>query len=169
MQPNTEVRVQESPDSLVPDMIAPEGLQIAECYLKHGGDSKLVALELELPAAQVDLQLKKPEVKGYISRIFNEAGFRNKSRMFGLLDQIVNMKLEEMADTGLGTTMDIMDVLKTYQTMQINTMKMEMDLLKAQKENAPVSQTNIQVNQNLPGSSDPAYMDVLNLLTGGKK
>ena len=169
MQPQTEVSVQENTDSLVPDMIAPEGLQIAESYLKHGGDSKLVALELELPKAQIDLQLKKPEVKGYISRVFNEAGFRNKNRMFGLLDQIVNMKLDEMADTGLGTTMDIMDVLKTYQTMQMNTMKMELELIKAQKDNAPVSQTNIQVNQNLPGSSDPAYMDVLNLLTKGSR
>ena len=125
MNDKNEVTATTSTDLLVPDMIAPEGLEIAESYLKNSGDSRLVCQELGLPAEVVEKQLKNPEVSGYISRIFGESGFRNKHRIFGLLDQVINLKLDEMQETGLGTTMDIVDLLKTAHTMKMQELKME--------------------------------------------
>jgi hypothetical protein len=156
-------------DLLVPDIIAPEGMTVAESYLANGGDSRKVCIELDLPASVVEKQLKKPEVSGYINRMFSETGFRNRNRLFGLLDQVINIKLEEMEETGLGSTMDIMDILKASHTMKMQELKMEAELVKASVAAAPTNQTNIQVNNSIPGSNDPAYMNVLDLLTAGKK
>ena len=166
----TELTTVPQTDLLLPEIISPEGLSVAECYIENGGDSSKVALLLDIPKAEIDRQLRNPEVKGYIARIFSETGFRNKNRLFGLLDQVINLKLEEMADTGLGSTQDIMDILKTSHNMKIQEMKMEAEILKAQtaaKAPAIAAQTNVQIN-NLPGSSDPGYMNVLDLLTKGK-
>lgn len=156
-------------DLLLPDIISPEGLDVAECYIANGGDSRVVAHELSIPKEEVDRQLKNPEVKAYINRIFSETGFRNKHRLFGVLDQVINLKLEEMQETGLGSSQDIMDIMKAAHNMKIQEMKMEAELIKAQTAAKPVAgnQTNVQIN-NMPGASDPGYMNVLDLLTKGK-
>ena len=151
-------------DLLVPDIISPEGLEVAECYLAHGGDSKKVAAELNMPIEVVDSQLKKKEVSTYVNRMFSETGFRNKHRIFGLLDQIINLKIDEMGETGLGTSMDIMDVLKVAHKMKMDELKIEAEIAKNTQAAAPTTQTNVQIN-NLPGSEDQGYMNVLDLLT----
>lgn len=150
-------------DKLLPDIIQPEGLQVAEKYLELGGDSKAVALELSLPVVEVEKQLKNNEVKAYINRQFNEVGFRNKFRLFGLMDQLINMKIEEMQETDCGTSMDIMDVLKLAHKMKMDEMKMETEMIKAQNS-TPGKQVNVQVNNGIAGGDDPAYMSLLNTL-----
>lgn len=156
-------------DKLLPDIIAPEGLEIAEAYLASGGDSREVSKLLGLPAEEVDKQLKKPEVKGYIDRIFNESGFRNRDRLFGVMDQLVNMKLDEVQETGVGTSLDIVDLLKAMHKMKVDEHKMRMDELKMSQSNSgPTNQTNIQNNFEMPGGGDPAYMNLLDKLAGGK-
>lgn len=157
-----------NPDLLMPDIISPEGLEVAECYLANGGDSKKTAVELGLPLETIDAQLKKKEVTSYINRMFTETGFRNKHRLFGVLDQLINLKIDEMSETGLGTSMDIMDLLAKAHSMKMAEMKMEAELAKVKVAAAPTTQTNIQVNNQLPGSSDSGYMNVLDLLTKGK-
>ncbi|AUG85026.1 terminase small subunit [Vibrio phage Ceto] len=153
-------------DKLLPDIIQPEGLQVAETYLMLGGDSKRTAAELNLPIAEVDAQLKNREVKAYIDRQFNEQGFRNRHRIFGVMDQLINMKLEEIQETGVGTSADILDVMKTYHKMHMDMMKMEAEKAKAQGTPAPTSQTNIQNNINIPGGEDENYMALINKLVG---
>lgn len=152
-------------DLLTPELIAPEGLEVAESYLSNAGDSRKVAQELDLPMEVVEKQLKTPEVKGYVNRMFNEVGFRNRFRVFGLLDQLVNMKLDEMQETGLGTSMDIVELLKTVHNMKMQELKMEAELTKASQTSAPTTQTNVQINNTIPGSDDPGYMNVLEMLT----
>ena len=150
-------------DKLLPDIIQPEGLEVAEAYLELGGDSKAVAVRLGLPAVEVEKQLKTDEVKSYINRQFNEVGFRNKFRTFGLMDQIINMKIAEMEETGVGSAMDIMDILKVQHKMQMDVMKAEADLVKAQNT-TPGKQVNVQVNNGMAGSDDSNYMQLLNTL-----
>lgn len=154
-------------DKLLPDIIQPEGLQIAETYLMCNGDSKRAAQELSLPIEQVDAQLKNREVKAYIDRQFNEHGFRNRHRMFGVMDQLINMKLEEIQETGVGTSADILDVMKAYHKMHMDMMKMETEKAKAAAAaGGPTNQTNIQNNINMPGGDDENYMALINKLVG---
>lgn len=154
-------------DKLLPDIIQPEGLQVAETYLMLGGDSKRTASELNLPVAEVEAQLKKNEVRTYINRQFHEQGFRNKFRIFGVMDQLLNMKLEEIQDTQVGTSVDIVDLIKVMHKMKMDEMKMEAELLKAQSATSgPTNQTNIQNNINMPGGDDENYMALINKLVG---
>lgn len=154
-------------DKLLPDVIQPEGLEIAEAYLMLGGDSKRVSQELDLPVATIEANLKKNEVRTYINRAFNEQGFRNKFRIFGVMDQLLNMKLDEVQETGVGTSVDIVDLVKVMHKMKMDETKAEIDLLKAQAAaGTPTTQTNIQNNINIPGGEDENYMALVNKLMG---
>lgn len=158
-----------SNDKLLPDIIAPESLQIAEAYLTCGGDTKLVAREMNLPVAEVDAQLKKREVKEYVNRIFYEQGFRNRHRIFGVLDQLMNMKLEEIQETGVGTSLDAVELIKVIHKMKMDEMKAETELLKAKGGAQGITQqTNIQNNFNGPGGDDENYMALMARLAGKK-
>lgn len=156
-------------DKLLPDVIAPEGLQIAEAYLMLQGDSKKVAHELSLPIDVVDAQLKNPDVKGYINRQYNEMGFRNKFKVDAILDHVINKKLEEMEDTELGSSYDIMDILKMQQKMQNDRMKLEIEMLKLKggNSNVPTNQTNVQNNFNLGDPEDEGYQKLMGVLLKG--
>lgn len=154
-------------DKLLPDIIQPEGLQIAETYLMLGGDSKRVSQELGMSIAEVDAQLKKKEVSSYIDRQFNEVGFNNKHRLHGVMDQLINLKLEEIEETGVGTSLDIAELLKLKHKMKMDEIKAQADLLKAGGANTPTSQTNIQNNISMPGAGDENYMALLGKLAGG--
>lgn len=153
-------------DKLLPDIIQPEGLQIAETYLMLGGNSKRVSTELGIPISEVDAQLKKNEVRTFINRQFNESGFRNKHRIFGVMDQLLNMKLEEIQDTEVGTSVDIVDLIKVMHKMKMDEMKMEAEIEKAKMANAPTKQTNVQINNGVTGGSDENYMKLLQTLAG---
>jgi hypothetical protein len=156
-------------DKLLPDTIPPEGLRVAEAYLACGGDSKAAASELGMPISVIDAQLKKGEVKAYINRAYNESGFRNKFRIGAILDSIINMKLDEMQETELGSSMDIMDILKIAHKMKMDEAKAEIELEKVRAANqGPVSQTNIQNNIGVGDPSDAGYQALLSKLTGGK-
>lgn len=160
----TELTTTPNTDLLVPEEISPEGLIIAEKYLSLGGDSKKTAEALNMPVGELQTQLKKREVKAYVDQVFAETGFRNRNRLFGVLDQVINLKLEEMEETGMGSSEDILTILTKAHAMKMAEMKMEVEMAKASQAHAPTTQTNVQIN-TIPGSSDPGYMDVLNLLT----
>lgn len=121
--------------------ISPEGLDIALAYLENKSDVQLTAQALSLPVDEVMRHLDAREVKSYIDRMFNEVGFRNRDRMFGLMDEIISQKLEELDETGLGSNHDIIDILEKYHKMQMKAYEMEMKL-----QAAPSVQVNTQVN-----------------------
>ena len=73
-----------------------------------------------------------------------------------------------MQETGMGSSEDILTVLDKAHKMKMAELKMQVELAKATQVVAPTTQTNVQIN-TIPGSSDPGYMDVLNLLSGGGK
>lgn len=138
-----------NPTSLVPELIDPEGMMVIEAYLDNNFDINKTAIALGQDKQDIVKIYNRPEVKTYLSTIFNESGFRNRNKLFGLLDKLINMKLEEMDDTGLGSSMDIMDMLKTAHRMKMDEMKMEAELLKAKNAasgNNVTNQTNIQIN-----------------------
>lgn len=155
-------------DKLLPDIIEPEGLKVAQTYLECGGDTKQAAMALCVPIETVEGELKKKEVVAYINRQFMELGFRNKFKFFDLIDTLIEMKLAEMSETGLGTSMDIMEILKLQHKMKMDEAKMEVEKIKAEGGSGPKVQNNVQVN-NMPGSEDSAYMDLLAKLGNPKK
>ena len=58
--------------------IAPEALEVANCYLQTQ-DARKVADELDLAPSLVTEILSRREVKSYIDHVFMDTGFNNKS------------------------------------------------------------------------------------------
>ena len=151
-------------DRLVPEDGAPESLAIAQAYLAAGTVDK-TADELGLPIEVVAQQLNQPEVRAYIATVFSETGFRNKNKLFGLLDSIINEKIKEAEETGMVADGTLMDVLETAHKMKIAEMSMEIKMIEAQAKarGGPSTQVNIQSNNY--GSE--GMNKLLNNLMGG--
>ena len=126
-------------------VIEPEGLTIAETYLQNGGSAQKTAEFLGISVESVATQLKKREVKAYIDQMFFESGFRNRTKVAGVMDALIEAKLEEMDETGLGSEKDIADLIQQQHKMTMEMMAMEIKMIEAQQK-VPSTQTNIQVN-----------------------
>lgn len=153
-------------DSLLPELISPEGLDVAEAYLMAGQDRKQTASILGMSMDTLDAMLDKREVKNYIDNIFYETGFRNREKLFGVMDVIIEKKLEELEESGMGSSADILDIMKVFHKMKMDEYKMRIEMLKVENNTkGPTNQTNIQNNITLPGSNDSAYMTLLENLS----
>ena len=157
-------------DVLVPDLMSPEGMDVIEAYLQCGSD--VPSAERSLGMSEIAFRdiMNRSEVKNYLNDIFMESGFRNRDRLFGVLDEVIKRKLEELEETGMGSDQDIMDILWKAHKMKMEEMKMMVELEKAKAAvRAPANQTNIQ-NNIIAGAGDQNYMDLItSLATGGKK
>lgn len=157
-------------DVLVPDLMSPEGMDVIEAYLQCGSDVPSAARSLGMSEIAFRDIMNRSEVKNYLNDIFMESGFRNRDRLFGVLDEVIKRKLEELEETGMGSDQDIMDILWKAHKMKMEEMKMMVELEKAKAAvRAPANQTNIQ-NNIIAGAGDQNYMDLItSLTTGGKK
>lgn len=129
--------------------IQPENLEIANLYLQHGSID-VVADKTDLPRAKVEEILEKTEVKRYIDNIYLDTGYRNRFKLADTLDEIIENKI---AETGLHSEKDLVDLLKF--ALQIRAHE--------QKQAEPSKQTNVQINEFGPGSN---YSDLIKRLTG---
>lgn len=157
-------------DVLVPDLMSPEGMDVIEAYLQCGSDVPSAARSLGMSEIAFRDIMNRSEVKNYLNDIFMESGFRNRDRLFGVLDEVIKRKLEELEETGMGSDQDIMDILWKAHKMKMEEMKMMVELEKVKAAaRAPANQTNIQ-NNIIAGAGDQNYMDLItSLATGGKK
>lgn len=128
-------------------VIEPEGLTIAETYLQNGGSAAKTAEFLGVSVESVTAQLQKREVKAYIDQMFFESGFRNRMKIGNVMDALIEAKLEEMDETGLGSDKDIAELIMQSHKMKMEEMQMEIKMLEAKEKAKQVNnQTNIQVN-----------------------
>lgn len=124
-------------------LISPEALEIAQAYLINKSDSKATADALGLPIQVVETHLAKKEVQRYIDRIFNESGFRNRDRMAQVWDAVLEAKLQEMDDTGLGSAKDIVEILEKMHSFKMKELELQ---IKLQQADTPTIQVNQQNN-----------------------
>lgn len=139
--------------------ISPEGLKAVEAYLENGQNLELTADALGLEKADLHALLNKRESKAYLDRLYMEAGFRNRGRMGELMDEIINAKLEEMADTGMGSGKDILEILQVAHKMRMDEMAMQIKMMEVENK-APSIQINQQIN-NSGGSNYNSLLDKL--------
>lgn len=127
-------------------VISPEGLEIAECYLSNGSDSEKTALVLGIPLQEVIRYMGKREVKAYIDTLYFESGFRNRDRFAAVMDEIIACKLEEMDDTGMGSSKDILEIMKEAHSMKMKELELEIKRDAAKTPSGPA--VAVQVNHN---------------------
>lgn len=144
-------------------IICPEGLEIAQAYLANGSSAEKAAQELGLPIEVVHRHLAKREVTAYIDRMFLEAGALNRDTMARIWEEILKSKLEEMDDTGLASSKDIVEIMEKMHAFKMKELEMQIKLRDAEaKSKGPT----IQVNQQNNYSGGDNYNKLLDKLLG---
>ena len=128
--------------------ISPEGLEVANSYLTFG-KIRAVVEQLGVQENKVVELLNKREVKKYIDTVYLDMGYRNKNNIAGLLDEMIESKLEEAKESGVYSNKDLADLLQMAHKMRMDEIKAQAELEKAQATNVK-SQTNVQINEGLP-------------------
>jgi hypothetical protein len=127
--------------------IAPEALEVANCYLQTQ-DAKKVALELDLAPDLVTEILARREVRGYIDAVFMDMGFNNKFQMRAAMDALLKQKFQELHEAGTGSTKDISELLALSHKMSMDLLDREIQLEKLRAGTAPSKQVNVQINDD---------------------
>ena len=148
---------------LMPIAVSPEAMTVMNSYLQNGCSAKETALQLSMPLEEVSSFLQQRPVKQLLDQQFAEAGFRNRDRMFGLLDEIINAKIEEMEETGMLPEMDIVTLIEKVHKMKMQELQMSMKLQETTNLIQNNNTTNIQIN----GGEN--YNKLLQQIIAGKK
>lgn len=148
---------------LVPLEVSPEAITVMNTYLQNGCSMKETSVQLNMPIENVSQFLSQRPVKALLDQQFQEAGFRNRDRMFGLLDEIINAKIEEMEETGMLPDMDIVTLLEKQHKMKMQELQMSMKLQETTNLIQNNNTTNIQIN----GGEN--YNQLLDKIISGKK
>lgn len=143
--------------------IAPEALEVANCYLQTQ-DAKKVALELDLAPDLVTEILARREVRSYIDAVFMDTGFNNKFQMRAAMDALLKKKFQELHEADTGSTKDISELLALSHKMSMDLLDREIQLEKLRTGTAPQKQVNVQINEGLDGSK---YSHLISKLISG--
>ena len=120
----------------------PEAQTVAETYLMYS-DVRLTAKELGIPREKVTYYLNRPEVKRFLDTIFLEQGYLNRTRLQDVLDEVFELKLEEMRESEMGSKKDIADLIALAHKIRTDEAK---TINVSETTNAPRNQINIQNN-----------------------
>ena len=131
--------------------LAPEMLEVANCYLQLN-DPRKVAAELDLDPELVADILKRREVKSYIDAVFFDSGYNNRFLMRRAMDALIKQKFQELEEAGSGSQKDIAELLALSHKMSMDLMDKEIQLEKIRSGTAPQKQVNVQINEGLDGS-----------------
>lgn len=128
--------------------IAPEALEVANCYLQVQ-DARKVADELDLPVSLVTEILSRREVRSYVDHVFMDTGFNNRFEMRAAMDALIRKKFQEMHDADVGSTKDITELLALSHKMSMDLLDREIQLEKLRAQPAgPQKQVNVQINDD---------------------
>jgi hypothetical protein len=121
----------------------PEAQTVCESYLITT-DVTLTAQDLGIPKQKVVYYLNRPEVKRFLDTIYFEQGFLNRNRLQDILGEVMELKLEEMRDSEIGTKKDILDVVALLHKIRADEAKISS--LGNEGPSGPKTQNNTQVN-----------------------
>lgn len=122
--------------------MSPEMVEVTTTYLQTA-DISATAEILHIPKEKVSYYLNKPEARRFIDTVFLEQGYINRHKIQGVLDEIIELKLEEMRDSEIGSNKDILDILAFAHKMGEDVRK---GIRETEKTVAPTNQTNVQFN-----------------------
>lgn len=140
-------------------VIAPENLEIANSYLQLQ-DIQKVSEELEVSADLVSQVLSKREVRAYIDNVFLDLGFNNRFALRGIMDALIQKKLEELEEADIGSSKDIADLVALSHKMTMEYLDKQIQLEKLREANIK-SQVNVQINEGGGGSNYSSLLERL--------
>lgn len=126
--------------------IAPENLEIANTYLACQSIPE-VSRMLCLPTDTISQVLGRREVRAYLDTIFLDYGFNNRFKMRGIMDAVINKKLQEMDESDIGSQKDIIEIMALSHKMAMDVLDRQIKLEEAQAKTAGIkNQVNMQIN-----------------------
>jgi hypothetical protein len=99
--------------------LAPEGFEIANAYLEYGTVEE-VARQMQLPQHEVAAALTRKDVKDYLDGVYLDMGYRNRSKLGALLDEMIDAKIEEAKESGVYTKKDLLDLITLAHKMRMD-------------------------------------------------
>ena len=154
--------MQESRDNL-PEKISPEGVKVANRYLETSMSLEETARTLNMEKHEVSEVLNSKHVRGYINSVMSEAGFRQIDKIEGILNEIIEQKLEELREAEIGSSKDIADLLALAQ--KIASEKVKLIQAREEKETGIINQKNTQFNIY---DSNSSYGRLMEAIASGK-
>jgi len=146
--------------------ISPEGIEIANSYLQYG-NIREVCNYLCVTEEKVVSALNTREVKQYIDTVYLDMGYRNRSAIGSVMDDIIASKLEEATETGIYSKKDLADLLQMAHKMRMDEIKAQTELEKASSSSIK-NQTNVQINEAVPFGQGNYGKLMEKLLNGGE-
>ena len=126
--------------------INPECMEVLESYLLYS-DVRLVAKELGVPKEKVTYYLNRPESKRFLDKIYFEQGYLNRNRIQDVLDEVMELKLEEIRESEIGSKKDIVDIIALMQKIRESEAKISaLENPQPKEPRSPTVQNNTQVN-----------------------
>lgn len=107
-------------EDATPQAISPEGAKIANTYLANSCSIKATSHELNIPTYEISATLQEPLVKTYVNSILRETGYRHMVRIAEKLDDIIEMKWDELKEAEIGSNKDIADLLQLAHKMRMD-------------------------------------------------
>lgn len=99
-----------------------ESLDIANAYLMYG-TARDTATQLGLPEYQVMQLLERQDVKDYITGVYLDRGYRNRTKIGEALDKMIESKLTEAEESGIYTSKDLLELLQFAHKMRMDEIK----------------------------------------------
>lgn len=130
--------------------ISPELLTIADTYLRCNSIED-TASALSVPRDRVVQILNQREVKQYIDTVYMDYGFRNRFKLAGALDKLIEKKMQELEEADIGSSKDIADLIHLAHKMRMDELAAEAKVLEARSKHDSIKQqVNVQINEGLP-------------------
>jgi hypothetical protein len=103
--------------------LSPEGYDVANAYLQYGS-SEEAARQTGIPLQIIIQTLQKPDVQNYLQGVYLDAGYRNRNKLAGLVDKIIDAKIEEAEETSMWSKKDLLEILEFAHKMRIDELKL---------------------------------------------
>lgn len=138
---------------LTPNVIAPEYVEVADCYISCRLDVREAAALLNVTPEYVSGIINMPSVNNYINTIENSRGLRNSRTFFEEMEEIIAQKKRDMLDSELGSSADILELMQAMHKMKMEEEKLALKRLELEvkRESARIAGSrgkvsNTQVN-----------------------
>jgi hypothetical protein len=129
-------------EDALPQAISPEGAKIANSYLANACSVTATSHQLGIPTHEISAVLHEPLIKSYVNGILRETGYQHMAKLAQKLDDLIDLKWEEIEEAEIGSNKDIADLINMAHKMRLDMSK----LLQADTPTGPSNQKNTQVN-----------------------
>lgn len=111
-------------EDALPEAISPEGANIANIYLANACSLAACSEELGISTHEISTTLQQPLIKMYVNGILREHGYRHMVIIAEKLDNLVEMKWQELEEAGMGSNKDIAELLNLAHKMRLDMSKL---------------------------------------------